>query len=117
MANFVKFFNVAFIVIISFDFSKQPVREDGGSDGLVAKSCPTLVVPVDCSLPGSSVYADSPGKNTGVSCHFLLQGIFPTSNSGLLHCRQSPALKADSLLTEPAGKPHERRYHSYFANE
>ena len=32
-----------------------------------------------------------PGKGTGVDCHFLLQGIFPTqgSNSGLLHCRQS----------------------------
>ena len=53
MANFVKFFNVAFIVIISFDFSKQPVREDGGSDGLVAKSCPTLVAPwtVACQAP------------------------------------------------------------------
>jgi len=33
---------------------------------------------------------DSSGKNTGVGCHFLLQGIFPTqgSNPGLLHCRQ-----------------------------
>ena len=33
---------------------------------------------------------DSPGKNTGVRCHFLLQGIFLTqgSNPGLLHCRQ-----------------------------
>ena len=33
---------------------------------------------------------DSPGKNTGVSCHSLLQGIFLTegSNPGLLHCRQ-----------------------------
>ena len=33
---------------------------------------------------------DSPGKNTGVGCHALLQGIFPTqwSNWGLLHCRQ-----------------------------
>ena len=33
---------------------------------------------------------DSPGKNTGVGCHFLLQGIFPTqeSNPGLLYCRQ-----------------------------
>ena len=32
---------------------------------------------------------DSPGKNTGVGCHALLQGIFPTqgSNPGLLHCR------------------------------
>ena len=33
---------------------------------------------------------DSPGKNTGGSCHALLHGIFPTqkSNPGLLHCRQ-----------------------------
>ena len=33
---------------------------------------------------------DSPGKNTGVGCHFLLQGTFSTqgSNPGLLHCRQ-----------------------------
>ena len=30
------------------------------------------------------------GKSTGVGCHFLLQGIFPTqgSNPGLPHCRQ-----------------------------
>ena len=30
-----------------------------------------------------------PGKNTGVDCHFLLQGIFLTQglNPGLLHCR------------------------------
>ena len=26
---------------------------------------------------------DSPGKNTGVGCHFLLQGIFPTQGSKL----------------------------------
>ena len=33
---------------------------------------------------------DSPGKNTGVVSHFLLQGIFPTqgSNPGLPHCRR-----------------------------
>ena len=33
---------------------------------------------------------DSPGKNTGVGCHFLLQAIFLNqgSNLGLLHCRQ-----------------------------
>ena len=31
------------------------------------------------------------GKSTGVGCHFLLQGIFPTqgSNPGLSHCRQT----------------------------
>ena len=33
---------------------------------LVTQSCPTLFNPVDCSLPGSSVHGDSPGKNTGV---------------------------------------------------
>ena len=33
---------------------------------------------------------DSPGKNTGVGYHFLLQGILlaQASNLGLLHCRQ-----------------------------
>ena len=46
--------------------------------------------PHHCSLPDSSVYGDSPGKNTGVGCHSFLQGIFPIqgSNSCLLHCRQ-----------------------------
>ena len=57
---------------------------------LVTQSCPTLCDPVDCSLPGSSVHGDSPGKNTGVGCSALLQGIFPTQglNPGLPHCRQ-----------------------------
>ena len=56
---------------------------------LVAQLCPTLGGPMDCSLPGSSVHGDSPGKNTGVDCHALLQGIFPTqgSNPGLLNYR------------------------------
>ena len=57
---------------------------------LVAQPSPTLCNPMDCSLPGTSVHGDSPGKNTGVGYHALLQGIFPTeeSNPGLLHCRQ-----------------------------
>jgi len=57
---------------------------------LVTQSCPTLCDPMDCSLPGSSVHGDSPGKNTGMGFLALLQGIFPTqgSNPGLLHCRQ-----------------------------
>ena len=37
---------------------------------------------------------NSSGKNTGVGCHFLLQGIFPTQESNL---GVSPALQADSL--------------------
>ena len=56
---------------------------------LVVQSLPTLCNPMDCSPPGSFVHGDSLGKNTGVGCHALLQGIFPTqgSNHGLLHCR------------------------------
>ena len=52
---------------------------------LVIQSCPTLYNPMDCSLPGSSVHRDSSGKNTGVGCHALLQGNFPTLglNTGL----------------------------------
>ena len=43
--------------------------------------------PLDCSPPGSSVPRDSPGKNTGVGCHALLQGIFPTQGwNPLLSC-------------------------------
>ena len=50
----------------------------------------TLCDPMDCSLPGSFVRGDSPGKNAGVGFHALLQGIFQTQGltPGLLHCRQ-----------------------------
>ena len=56
---------------------------------LVAQPCPTFCNPMDCSLPGSSVHRDSPDKNTGVGCHALFQGIFPTQglNLGLPQCR------------------------------
>ena len=46
--------------------------------------CPTL-----CDPMGFPLSRDFPGKNTGVGCHALLQGILQTqgSNSHLLHCR------------------------------
>ena len=55
-----------------------------------SQSCPILCNLMECSLPGSSVHGVSLGKNTGVGCHALLQGIFSTQglNSGLPHCRQ-----------------------------
>ena len=37
------------------------------------QSCPTLCDPIDSSPPGSPRPWDSPGKNTGVGCHCLLQ--------------------------------------------
>ena len=56
---------------------------------LIAQSCLTLCDPMACSPPGFSVHGHFPGKNTGVGCHALLQGIFPTqgSKSGLPHCK------------------------------
>ena len=56
----------------------------------VTQSCLTLSNPMDCSPPGTSVHGHSPSKNTGMGCHALLQGIFPTqgSNPLLPHCRQ-----------------------------
>jgi len=67
------------------------------------QSCPTPCDPMDCSLGGSPVH--SPGKNTGVGCHFPLHwnqqriailGLqpqltmckFPPQDPGLLHCRR-----------------------------
>ena len=56
---------------------------------LVALLCPPLCHLMDCCLPDSCPW-EYLGKNTGVGCHFLLHGIFPTqeSNQNLLHCRQ-----------------------------
>ena len=53
-----------------------------------------LCDPMDCSLPGSSVHGDSPGKNTGVDCRAHSQPWDWT------------ALQADSLPSEPPGKPN-----------
>ena len=57
---------------------------------LVVQSCPTVCHPMDCSLLGFSLMEFS-RKNTGVGCHFLFQGTFPTHglNTGLLCCRHS----------------------------
>ena len=64
---------------------------------LVAQSCLTLCDPMDCSPPGSSVLGDSSGKNTGLGCCALLQGIFSTQGLN--------PLQVDSLPIEPPGKP------------
>ena len=60
--------------------------------------------PMDCSPPRLLCPCDSLGKNSGVDCHFLLQGIFLTqgSNSSLV----SPALAGRFFITEPPGYIH-----------
>ena len=46
---------------------------------------------------------DFSGKNTGVGCHFLLQGIFLTH--GLNLCLISPTQAGGFFTPEPPGKP------------
>ena len=75
---------------------------------LVTKSCQTHYDHVNCSLSGSSVHGislgtNSSGKDTGVGCHTLLQMIFPTQDPTVL--QGSPALQADSLLSDPTRSP------------
>ena len=58
-----------------------------------AQSCPTLFDPVDCKPTWLLSPCDYLGKNTGVDCHFLFQGIFPTQG-----------LKLHLCVSEVAGK-------------
>ena len=68
---------------------------------LVGQSSPTLCNPVVWGPPGPPVHGNSSGKNIGVGHHFFLQGSFP--HPGIQP--GSPALQADSLPSEPLGKP------------
>ena len=70
--------------------------------------CLTLGDPVDCSPTKLLCPWDSPGKNPGVGCHFLLQGISLTQGWNLcllylLHCQ------ADSLPPHHLGSPVRQR--------
>ena len=70
---------------------ESPNKLSAAAAAKLLQSCPTLCDPMDCNPPGFSVHEDSPGKNTGVGFHAVLQGIFPTQglNPSLLHCRHS----------------------------
>ena len=83
-------------------FSMTPFMLQQCACMLSHSACPTLCDPTDCSPPHSSVHG-SPGKNTGVGCHSLLQGIFLTQGSNqcllwLLHWQ------TDYLSLAPPGK-------------
>ena len=67
----------------------------------VAQSCPTLCTSMNCRLPGSSDHGDSLGKNTGVGCCALLQGPSQPRDRTQISC-----IAADSLPSEPPGKPN-----------
>ena len=63
---------------------------------LVAQSCPTLYNSMDCSLPGSSVHGILQAR---ISERVAIPSSKDLPNSGVES--GSPALQADSLLSEP----------------
>ena len=67
------------------------------------QSCPTLCDPIDGSPPGSPPW-DSPGKNTGVGCHFLLQCMKVKSESEV--AQSCPTLR-DPMDCSPLLHPWE----------
>ena len=71
-----------FVTSFSNSFLKMKV--------LVAQSCLTLCHPMDCKPRRLLCPWNSPGKNTGVGSHSLLQGIFSIWGSipALPHCKQ-----------------------------
>ena len=73
----------------SYELSRSPVwMWEKWSVSAVAQSCPILCGCMEFTRLLNPW--DFPSKNSGLCCHFLLQGIFPIqgSNPGLLHCRQ-----------------------------
>ena len=64
------------------------------------QSCLTLCDPIDGSPPGSPCPWDSPGKNTGVGCHFLLQG---TKVKSEREVAQSCPTLSDPMYCSPPG--------------
>ena len=61
------------------------------------QSCPTLCDPIDGSPPGFHPW-DSPGKNTGVGCHFFLQCIKVKSESEVAQSCQTLSDPMDCSL-------------------
>ena len=78
---------------------------------MCAKSLQSFLIlynPTDYSLPAPLPW-DSPGKNTGVGCHFLFQRIFPNQGWDLdrLHHRRPPARQANNWAQGKPPKAHQ----------
>ena len=67
------------------------------------QSCLTLCNPIDGSPPGSHPW-DSPGKNTGVGCHFLLQCMKVKSESEV--AQSCPTLRDPMGCSPPGSSIH-----------
>ena len=79
----------------------RPSRVSAAAKSL--QSCPTLCDPIDSSPPGSRLW-DSPGKNTGVGCHFLLQCVKVKSESEV--AQSCPTLSDPMDCSLPGSSVH-----------
>ena len=105
---------MTYVIEINFSDIQQPLLIFSNLVCSVAQVCPTLCDLTDCS-PRLHWPWNSPGKNTGTGCHFLLQGIFPAQGSNPHFL--SSALAGGFFTTEPPEEPHSRgarsqRYYS-----
>ena len=69
------------------------------------QSCPTLCNPRDGSPSGFPVPGISPGKNTGLGCHFLLQCMKVKSESEV--AQSCPTLSDPMDCSLPGSSIHE----------
>ena len=79
---------------------------------LVAQSFPTLCNSMNRNPPFSFDHGDSSGKNTGVGCHALFQGIFPTRDWNQVSCIAGGFFRRRQWHPTPVllpGKSHGRR--------
>ena len=65
--------------------------------------CLTLCDPMDHKPPGSAVHGILQARNTGVGCHFLLQGNLPNLRIEPMYL-MSPILACGFFTLVPAGK-------------
>ena len=65
--------NCAKLPKINYFISKNAISVVVAATAKSLQSCPTLCDPIDGSPRRLLHHWDSPGKNTGVGCHFLLQ--------------------------------------------
>ena len=71
----------------------------------VAKSCSIFLRPHGLQPVRLLCPWDSPGKNTGVGCHFLFQGNLPTRDQTHISC-----IAGGLFTAEPSGNPHASLY-------
>ena len=88
-------------------YNNQMVHQKAHKENVAAatakslQSCPTLCDPIDGSPPGSRPW-DSPGKNTGVGCHFLLQCMKVKSQSEVVQSCLTLSDPMDCSLPGPS---------------